>query len=138
MENANFYGISMNILVKLDLDEGGKKVKEILFRGMIGSLLYLTTGKPNMLFGICMCACFQANPKKSHLFVVKWILRYLKGTSHMDLWYPKSNSCYLICYINANYAGNRTNRKSTNGDCQFIGHSLVSWHSKNKNKNKTK
>ena len=70
----------MSPLIKLDPNEGGKKVEVTLFRKMIGSLLYLTTDKLNIMFSVCMCACFQFNPKKSHLTTIKRILRYLKGT----------------------------------------------------------
>jgi hypothetical protein len=56
---------------------------------MIGSLLYLTTSRPDITFSVCMCAHFQANPKKSHLSVVKIILRYLKHTRALAFGIPK-------------------------------------------------
>jgi hypothetical protein len=61
----------------LYLDEGGKPVDQTLYRYMIG--LYLTTSRPDIMFSVCMCARFQANPKEAHLSVVKRILRYLKA-----------------------------------------------------------
>ena len=61
----------------LDLDEGGNTVDQTLYRSMIGSLLYLTASRPDIMFSVCMCARFQANPKEAHLVAVKRILRYL-------------------------------------------------------------
>ena len=69
----------------LDLDEGGNPVDLKLYRSMIGSLLYLTASRPDIMFSVCMCARFQANPKECHLMAVKRILRYLSGTLHLDL-----------------------------------------------------
>ena len=73
----------------LDLDEGGKIVDQTLYRSMIGSLLYLTASRPDIMFSVCMCARFQANPKEAHLIAIKRILRYLKHTPNIGLWYPK-------------------------------------------------
>ena len=69
----------------LDLDEGGKMVDQTLYRSMIGSLLYLTASRPDIMFSVCMCARFQANPKETHLITVKRILRYLKHTPSIGL-----------------------------------------------------
>ena len=73
----------------LDLDEGGNSVDQTLYRSMIGSLLYLTASRPDIMFSVCMCARFQASPKETHLIAVKRILRYLKHTPSIGLWYPK-------------------------------------------------
>ena len=70
----------MSITCKLDKDEKDKKVDQKLYRGIIGSLLYLTASKPDIMFSVCMCARFQSEPKKSHLAVIKRILKYLIGT----------------------------------------------------------
>jgi hypothetical protein len=73
----------------LEVDERGKSVDQTLYRSMIGSLLYLTTSRPDIMFNICMCARFQASPKEAHLVAVKIILRYLKHTPSIGLWYHK-------------------------------------------------
>jgi hypothetical protein len=73
----------------LDLDVGGKSVDQTLYHSMIGSLLYLTASKPNIMFSVCMYARFQANPKEAHLSAVKRILRYLKHTPNSGLRYSK-------------------------------------------------
>ncbi|XP_070046337.1 uncharacterized protein [Nicotiana tomentosiformis] len=68
------------------LDEDGTVTRnKKLYRGMIGSLLYLTASRPDIVFNVGLCARFQANPKESHLTAVKRILRYLKGTTDLCL-----------------------------------------------------
>ena len=89
MEKAKPYQIPISPLVKCDLDESHKKVKLILFKGVIGSLRYLTTNKPDIIFSVCMCTHFQSNSKESHLSIVERIFKYLKGTHNMSLWYPR-------------------------------------------------
>ncbi|KAJ9544671.1 hypothetical protein OSB04_024378 [Centaurea solstitialis] len=114
-------------------DLAGKSVAQKIYRSMIGSLLYLTATRPDIMFSTCFCARFQANPKESHLAAVKRILRYLKGTPEMGLWYPKDSSFELISFTDSDYGGCKLDRKSTSGSCQFIGDKLVSWTSKKQN-----
>nr|KYP39106.1 hypothetical protein KK1_039589 [Cajanus cajan] len=82
------------------------------------------------MFVVCLCARFQANPKESHMKSVKRILKYLKGTTNVGLWYPKGVSLSLIGYSDSDYAGCRLDKKSTSGTCHLLGSALVSWHSK--------
>ena len=96
----------------LDLDEGGKMVDQTLYRSMIGSLLYLTASRPDIMFSVCMCARFQANPKEAHLVVVKRILGYLKHTPSIGLWYPKGARFQLVGYSDLDYAGCKIDRKA--------------------------
>ncbi|GKB57317.1 retrovirus-related pol polyprotein from transposon TNT 1-94 [Tanacetum coccineum] len=74
---------------KLTKDEECESVDSTKYRGMIGSLLYLTASRPDIMFSVCLCARFQEAPKTSHLEAVKRIFRYIKGTTHLGLWYPK-------------------------------------------------
>ena len=108
----------------LDLDVDGKPVDQSLYRSMIGSLLYLTASRPNIMFSVCLCARFQANPKESHLSAMNRILRYLKHTPSIGLWYPKGAiglwypkgaSLDLLGYSDSDFAGSRVDRKSTSG-----------------------
>ena len=100
---------------------------------MIGSLLYLTASRPDILFCVCLCASFQSNPKESHLTAVKRIFRYLIGTENIGLWYPKGQELNVVGYCDANFAGCRVERKSTSGSCIFLGGCLISWNSKKQN-----
>ena len=76
----------MSATINLDQDLNGKSVDQNSNRGMIGSALYLTTSHSNIMFSVCLCACFQANPNESHLTKVKRIFRYLHGTKDFGLW----------------------------------------------------
>nr|KYP53784.1 Copia protein [Cajanus cajan] len=114
----------------LDLDEKRTTVDNSKYRGIIGSLLYLTASRPNIMFVVCLCAIFKENPKKSHLKSVKRILKYLRGATDVGLWYPKGVSLSLIGYLDSDYAGCRLDRKSTSGTCHLLGSALVSWHNK--------
>ena len=100
---------------------------------MIGSLLYLTASRPDIMFSVCMCARFQSAPKESHLLAVKRIFRYLSGSIEIGLWYSRESSYELIAYSDADFAGCKLDRKSTSGTCQFLGVNLISWSSKKQN-----
>ena len=132
MEETKTMKTPMSSSIKLDKDEKGKSIDSTMYRGMIGSLLYLTA-RPDIMYSVCLCARFQSCPKKSHLSVVKRILKYLKGTMDIVLWYPKSHNFELIGFSNADFSGCRVERKNTSRTCHFLGQSLVSWHSKKQN-----
>ncbi|GJW52068.1 hypothetical protein Tco_0093419 [Tanacetum coccineum] len=102
-----------------------KLVNETSYRGMIGSLRYLTTTRSDIQFFIVLCVRYQSNPKESHLIVVKRILRYLKGTPTLGLYYPKCSGFDLKGYSNSDYVGCNMDRKSTSGACQILGGKLV-------------
>ena len=114
------------------MDEGSPSVEEKLHRGMIGSLLYLTASIPDIVFSVGLSARFQSNPKETHLKTVKRILRYLKHTPDLALWYPKGCNFDLVGYADADadYAGFLVDRKSTSGMAHFLRSYLVSWATK--------
>ncbi|GJS22727.1 retrovirus-related pol polyprotein from transposon TNT 1-94 [Tanacetum coccineum] len=114
----------------LDEDRGGKLIDPTHFRGMVGSLMYLSASRPDIVFAVCMCARYQAKPTDKHLHAIKRIFRYLKGTIHMGLWYPKDSGFALKAFADADYAGCQDTRRSTSGSAQFLGDRLVSWSSK--------
>ncbi|GJR00621.1 putative ribonuclease H-like domain-containing protein [Tanacetum coccineum] len=111
-------------------DVDGEDVDEHMYRSMIGSLMYLTSLRPDIMFVVCVCARFQVNPKVSHLHAVKIIFRYLKGQPKLGLWYPKDSPFDLVAYTNSDYAGASLDRKSTTGGYQFLGCRLISWQCK--------
>ncbi|GJZ59313.1 hypothetical protein Tco_0615129 [Tanacetum coccineum] len=115
---------------KLTQDEDGEPIDDTKYPGMIGSLLYLTASRPDIMFSVCLCDHFQEAPKTSHLEAVKRIFRYIKGTSHLGLWYPKGTRVETIVYADSDYAGDYVDRKSTSGVCTFMGCCLTSWFSK--------
>ncbi|GJV29137.1 putative ribonuclease H-like domain-containing protein [Tanacetum coccineum] len=101
-------------------DEDGEEVDVHLYRSMIGSLMYLTSSRPDIMFAVCACARYQVNPKVSHLHAVKRIFRYLKGQPKLGLWYPKDSPFDLVAYTDSDYAGASLDMKSTTGGCQLL------------------
>jgi hypothetical protein len=99
----------------LDSDTSGNMVDQKLYRSMIGSLLYVTASRPDVMFSVCIYA------------------RYLKHTRNVSLWYPKGAKFELVGYSDSDYAGCKVERKSTSGTCQLLGRSLISWSSKKQN-----
>nr|GEW06814.1 hypothetical protein [Tanacetum cinerariifolium] len=111
-------------------DETGKDVDLHLYRSMIGSLMYLTASRPDIMFAVCACARHQVTPKECHLHAVKRIFRYLKGHPKLGLWYLKESLFDLVAYSDSDYGGATQDRKSTTGGCQFLGRRLISWQCK--------
>ncbi|GJZ39577.1 putative ribonuclease H-like domain-containing protein [Tanacetum coccineum] len=107
-------------------DEEAEDVDVHLYRSMIGSLMYLTASRPDIMFVVCACARFQVTPKTSHLNVVKRIFRYLKGQPKLGLWYPRDSPFDLEAFSDSDYAGASLDSKSTTGGCQFLGKRLIS------------
>ncbi|GJV96610.1 putative ribonuclease H-like domain-containing protein [Tanacetum coccineum] len=111
-------------------NEEAEDVDVHLYRSMIGSLMYLTASRPDIMFVVCACARFQVTPKVSHLHAVKRIFRYLKGQPKLGLWCPKDSPFDLEAFLDSDYAGASLDRKSTTGGCQFLGKRLISWQCK--------
>ncbi|GJR99870.1 hypothetical protein Tco_0316379 [Tanacetum coccineum] len=106
---------TMSSDTKLTKDEECESVDSTKYRGMIGSLLYLTASRPD---------------KTSHLEAVKRIFRYIKGTTHLGLWYLKGTGIETVVYFDSDHAGDHVDRKNTSGICTFVGCCLTSWFSK--------
>nr|GEW20863.1 putative ribonuclease H-like domain-containing protein [Tanacetum cinerariifolium] len=111
-------------------DPNGEDVHVHTYRSMIGSLMYLTSSRLEIMFAVCACARFQVTPKASHLHAVKRNFRYLKGKLDLGLWYPKDSPFNLVSYLNSDYASVSLDKKSTTGGCQFFGCRLISWQCK--------
>ncbi|GKF69678.1 hypothetical protein Tco_0202735, partial [Tanacetum coccineum] len=109
---------------KLDEDPQRKAIDPTRYHGMIGTLMYLTSSRPDLVFVVCMCARYQAKPTKKHLHVVKRIFRYLRGAINMGLWYPKDSCIALTAFVDAEHAGCQDTRKSTFRSMQLLGDRL--------------
>ncbi|GJW67928.1 retrovirus-related pol polyprotein from transposon TNT 1-94 [Tanacetum coccineum] len=112
--------------MKLVEDRQGTLVNPTRFRGMVGSLMYLSASRPDIVFAVCICARYQAKHTKKHLHAIKRIFRYLKGTIHMGLWYLKDCGFALRAFAYVDYAGCQDTRQSTSGSAQFLGDKLLS------------
>ncbi|GKE14638.1 hypothetical protein Tco_1422215 [Tanacetum coccineum] len=129
LEDSKPIKTPMSSETKLTRDEDRESVDDTKYRGMIGSLLYLMSSRSDIMFSVCLCARFQEVPKTSHLEAIKGIFRYIKGTTHLGLWYPKETGVETIVYANYDHAGDYVDRKSTSGVCTFMGCCLTSWFS---------
>ncbi|GJT08645.1 hypothetical protein Tco_0843107 [Tanacetum coccineum] len=130
LEDSKPIKTPMSTKTKLTRDKEGDSVDNTKYRGMIGSLLYLTASRPDIVFSVCLCVRFQEDPKTSYLEAVKRIFRYIKGTTHLGLWYLKGFGIETIVYADSDHAGDYVDRKSTSGVCTFMGCCLTSWFSK--------
>ncbi|GJS90722.1 putative ribonuclease H-like domain-containing protein [Tanacetum coccineum] len=120
----------METKLPLTKDEDAFDVDVHLYRSMIGSLMYLTASRPDIMYAVCVCSRFQVTPKTSHLNAVKRIFKYLKGKPNLGLWYPRDSPLDLEAFSDSDYGGSNLDRKSTTGGCQFLGQRLISWQCK--------
>ncbi|GJU55861.1 putative ribonuclease H-like domain-containing protein [Tanacetum coccineum] len=114
--DVKFASTPVDLEKPLVIDGDGTDFDEHLYRSMIGSLMYLTSSMPDVMFAVCACARFQVTPKTSHLLAVKRIFRYLKGKPTLGLWYSRDSPFELVAYIDSDYAGATQDRKSTTED----------------------
>nr|GEV78641.1 hypothetical protein [Tanacetum cinerariifolium] len=121
MEKGQSIGTPMATKPKLDADLSGKLVDQTDYHSKIGSLMYLTSSRPDIVQAICYCARYQARPTEKHLKGVKRIFRYLRGTIDMGLWYPNDSGFELTAFSDADHAGCIDTRKSTSRGIQFLG-----------------
>ncbi|GKC25864.1 hypothetical protein Tco_1028014 [Tanacetum coccineum] len=126
MESSDPVDTPMVEKSKLDEDTQGKAIDPTHYRGMVGTLMYLTASRPDLTFVVCICARYQAKPTKKHLHAIKRIFKYLRGTVNRGLWYPKDSSIALTAYADADHVGCQNTRRSTSGCMQQLGDRLVS------------
>ncbi|GJV23052.1 retrovirus-related pol polyprotein from transposon TNT 1-94 [Tanacetum coccineum] len=133
MDNCHSIGTPLATKPKLDVDLSGEPVDQSDYHSKIGSLMYLTSSRPDLVQAVCYCARYQARPTQKHLKEVKRIFKYLKGTINMGLWYLKDSGFELTAFSDADHAGCLDTQKSTSRGIQFLGDKLVSWMSKKQN-----
>ena len=120
METSKSIGTPRSPSCKLDKDKRDKSIDLKLYRGMISSLFYFTASRSDIIFSICIYAKFQSDPKESHLNTIKRILKYLKGTQALGLWFFKQLFIDLIGYSDTDFTGCKLDRKSTSRTYQFF------------------
>ncbi|GJZ03054.1 retrovirus-related pol polyprotein from transposon TNT 1-94 [Tanacetum coccineum] len=120
MDQCDKIGTPMATKPKLDANLSGLPIDQTKYRSMIGSFMYLTSSRPDLVQAVCYCARYQARPTKKHLKEVKRIFRYLKGTINMGLWYPKDSGFELTAFSDADHAECLDTRKSTSREIQFL------------------
>jgi hypothetical protein len=116
--------------VKISADLTSKQADPTLSKSMIGSLLYLTASRPDIVFSVRVCARFQTNPKESHLIAIKCIIRYVNATVNYGIYFSRETNLVVAGYSDADWAGNTDDRKITSGGCFYVGTNLVAWMSR--------
>ena len=114
----------------LNSHDGESLYHVTLYRQFVGSLIYLTVTRPDISYAVHVVSQFMAAPRSPHYAVVLRILRYLKGTIFDGLHFSSHSSLTLQAYLDADWAGDPTDRRSTTGYCFLLGDSLISWRSK--------
>ncbi|KAK4381916.1 Retrovirus-related Pol polyprotein from transposon RE1 [Sesamum angolense] len=130
MGESNGIATPMEPYLKLNKEEGQPLRDERKFRQLVGSLIYLTTTRPEIAFSVSVISQFMQSPRSSHLDAAKRILRYIKGSLDYGLLYKNSNDFKLKGFTDADWVGDASDRRSTSGYCFNIGSAVVSWCSK--------
>ncbi|CAL8156633.1 unnamed protein product [Prunus armeniaca] len=115
---------------KLTREGGGKKVDATQFKQLVGSLMYLTATRPDLMYSVCLISRYMADPTEEHLLAAKRVLRYLKGTLELGVFYAREGAIELFAYTDSDYAGDYDDRKSTSGYVFKLSGGAVAWASK--------
>ena len=130
MQDCNPVRTPAETSLKLVKDPDGKKIDSTLYKQIVGSLMYLTTTRPDIMFAVSLISRFMENPTEMHLASAKRILRYLQGTIDYGIFYKKGEKSSLIGFTDSDYAGDQDDRKSTSGYVFMMGSGAISWSSR--------
>lgn len=130
MKDCNPVSTPTEFGLKLNKDHGGKKVDSTLYKQIVGSLMYLTATRPDIMYSVSLISRYMENPTEMHLLTAKRILRYLQGTKDFGLFYKKGEKMELVGFTDSDYAGDQDDRRSTSGFIFMFGTGAVSWSSK--------
>ncbi|XP_059663571.1 secreted RxLR effector protein 161-like [Cornus florida] len=133
MKDSKHIQTPISTSFKLDRDSDPNKVDHFLYRSMIGRLLYLAATRQDISFSVCVCTRYQADPREQHILAVKHIIHYINSTLNYGLRYSSESNSKNACYTDADWAGNKDDRKSTLGGYFYAGTNLVSWYNKKQN-----
>ncbi|KAK2978981.1 hypothetical protein RJ640_017545 [Escallonia rubra] len=126
---SNVIETPMEVNANLHMDEGEDIKDPTKYRQLIGSLIYLTLTRPDIAQAVGMVSRFMQAPKKPHLEAARRILKYLQGTIDFGIMYRRGG--YKINgFCDADYAGDKSTRRSTTGYCFNLGSGAISWCSK--------
>ncbi|CAL5351786.1 unnamed protein product [Camellia sinensis] len=130
VQQCNSVGTPIDLGLKLTKDPEGKKIDNILYKQMVGSLMYLTITRPDIMHGVSLISRYMEHPTELYLLAAKRIFRYLKGTTDFGILYKKGEQSGLIGFTDSDYAGDSNDRKSTSGYIFTMGSGVISWLSR--------
>ena len=127
MMESNLVGSPIVPSFKISRDKNGDFVDETYYKQLVGSLMYLTATRPDIMFVTCLISRYMAKPMEIHLQAAKRALQYLKGTVNYGIYYKKGGDGELLAFTDSDYAGNMEDRKSTSGYVFLMNSSAISW-----------
>ena len=130
MKECNPTSTPVQFGLKPHKDHDGKKIDSTLFKQIVGSLMYLTATKPDIMYYVSLISRYMENPTEMHLLAAKRILQYLQGTRDLGLFYEKGKFSDLIRFTDSDYDGDQDDRRSTLGHVFMFGTCAISWSSK--------
>ncbi|XP_045802570.1 uncharacterized mitochondrial protein AtMg00810-like [Trifolium pratense] len=133
MENCNPVGTPTEPGLKLSSDLDGERIDNTYFKQIVGSLMYLTTTRSDIMYVVCFISRYMESPTELHLKVAKKVFHYLKGTTDFGIFYMKNGGSVLTGFTDSDYAGDLDDRRSTFGHVFMMGSAAVSWASKKQN-----
>lgn len=130
MEESNSVQNPMVPGFKIHKDEDGVKVNSSVYKQLVGSMMYLITTRPDVMYSVSLISRYMSNPIELHLMAAKRILRYLQGTISYGILYRKTGNTELIEFSDSDYAGSMEDRKSTSGYAFILSNAVVAWSSR--------
>ncbi|XP_022874314.1 uncharacterized protein LOC111393155 [Olea europaea var. sylvestris] len=130
LEDFSSVDTPMELNVKYRKDERNLLDDPTLYHSLVGSLIYLTTTRPDISYAIHQVSQFMSNPRHFHLAIVCCIVRYLRGSPTRGLFFPRGSSFQLSAYSDADWTGCPDTHCSTTGWCMFLDDALISWKCK--------
>lgn len=130
MESVNAVKTPVVPGTRLTREGSGDAVDSTMYKQMVGSLMYLTATRPDLMYSVCLVSRYMENPTQMHLLAIKKIMRYIKGTMDLGILYKRQGKIELRGYVDSDYAGDTDDRKSTGGYIFILGSGAISWSSK--------
>ncbi|XP_020263104.1 uncharacterized protein LOC109839081 [Asparagus officinalis] len=130
MNECNHVNTLVAIRMKFSRERDGHFVDSTLFKSLAGSLRYLTITRPDITYGVGLVSRYMETSKESNLLASKRILRYIKGTLNLGLFYAYDENAQLVCYSDSDEGGDQDERKNTIGYVFYLGSTAISWTSK--------
>ena len=130
MEESNYVHSSIVTCFKVFKDENGVNVDATFFKQMVGSLMYLTSTQPDIMFVVSLISRYMGQPTELHLQTAKRVLRYLRGITNLVIFYKKGGNDKLVAFTDSDYAGDLEDRKSTSGYVFMLSSGAMSWSSR--------
>ncbi|GKV28920.1 hypothetical protein SLEP1_g37906 [Rubroshorea leprosula] len=130
MKDCNPVSTPIDVGMKLVKNPEGKKVNSTLYKQIVGSLMYLTATRPDIMHVVSLINRYMESPKEMHLLAAKRILGYLKGTVEYGLFYKKGEKSNMFGFTDSDFARDVDDRKSTSGYVFMMGTTAVSWSSR--------